>query len=168
LKELEGFISKRLTDKLKKDLRKLRIIKEADLECCTYHHLRKFLYADPRWNILTRKSAKRIGRCVDMLIYRDIITKLVIEFKVNRKQIAEKDRTSLCASIRKLRVKKAYSIIANKPGIEFHKMDKSRVEKYHLHEMPVEINLKGRELAKWKKRRDQYVERGEKWCKARK
>ena len=46
LAEIERFIRGSLKDKPKTDLKNLRIVKEADLECCAYFHLRRFLRVD--------------------------------------------------------------------------------------------------------------------------
>ncbi len=47
LQNIQTFIRSRLPGKLRRDLQKLRIVKEADVECATYHHLRRYIGEDP-------------------------------------------------------------------------------------------------------------------------
>jgi hypothetical protein len=59
LSKLEYFIRHNLVVKLRNDLKKLRITKEADIECCIYYHLRKTLPADGIWTILAQVCKNR-------------------------------------------------------------------------------------------------------------
>jgi len=54
--KLEHFMRHVLETKLRNDLRKLRITKEADAECCIYYHLRRTIPADGYWTILGIRS----------------------------------------------------------------------------------------------------------------
>jgi hypothetical protein len=62
LRLVEEFVRKSLPQKLESDLRALRIVKEADIECCAYHHLRHFL----------SKDANFITTLIDPKPYRNI------------------------------------------------------------------------------------------------
>lgn len=66
--DIFDFIDKTLPGKLIEDQKKLRIVSEADLQSCTYHHLREFFEESDftKWHIQNqlsmgeRKSAKKI------------------------------------------------------------------------------------------------------------
>jgi hypothetical protein len=62
-----------------------------------------------------------------------------VELKWNRKRISAKDRRSLLAAIRKLRVRKAYFVTANYGSFEYQRLDKKKHEKYKLHELEVRL-----------------------------
>jgi hypothetical protein len=47
LQKIQKFIRKKLRAKLVRDLQGLRIVKEADVECAVYHHLRRYIGEDP-------------------------------------------------------------------------------------------------------------------------
>jgi len=53
--KVEDYIQQKLNKKLQNDLKKLKMVKDADLECCAYFHLRKYLYRDCSWRIFARK-----------------------------------------------------------------------------------------------------------------
>lgn len=110
VREVENFIRKELCAKLQKDLRHLRMVKEADLECCVYFHLRNKLAVDANWKIFARKHAKPTGHFIDLLIFKRAKPKLAIELKWNKANISEKDTDSLQKAIDHLRVHKAYFI----------------------------------------------------------
>ena len=84
LQQIETFIKKRMPEKLRRDLKRLRIVKEADLECATYHHLRRFIGEDPRWRILARKHVPLTGFYVDLIIFKKYEPAIAIELKWGR------------------------------------------------------------------------------------
>jgi len=105
-RELTGFINKKLIKKLRNDLRKHRIFREADFECCVYYHLRKFLHGDDKWRVVTRRYSQRTGKYPDILILRNKKPLIAIELKWRRKSISRKDRKSLREYQEKIGVKK--------------------------------------------------------------
>jgi hypothetical protein len=159
LSHLEGFIRRRLRAKLQKDLRQLRIVKEADLECASYFFIRRFLGTDKRWVLLTRKHASRTGRYIDMLIFRKGLPRIAIEFKWNRKLISRKDRRSLGAALKRLQVNKAYFITAVRDSSKYRKLRKRPHEKYSLHECVVGLDFPAGSPQKgqWEIDRRQYM-----------
>lgn len=153
LQDIQTFIRKRLPDKLRRDLVGLRIVKEADVECAAYHHLRHFTGEDSRWRVLARKHVKRTGHYVDLLIFKNYRPVIAVEFKWGKTQIGKKDRRSLLRALKNLGVNKAYwlsTVSSDKPGAPF---SKKPVEKGVLHRIIVRLGLSGPELAVWKQSR---------------
>lgn len=160
LSKLEYFIRHNLAVKLRNDLRKLRITKEADIECCMYYHLRKTLPADGIWTILARKYSARTDHYVDLLVLRKKRPRIAIEIKWNRKSILPKDLRSLMRALKRLRVNKAYYVSVG-PDISvesYDRLTKKDAAKYRLHEVPVglddaskDANAKRKE---WKRQRN--------------
>src|SRR5437879_9086644 len=96
LQDVESFIKKnRLRDKLLQDLQGLRIVKEADIECAVYYHLRRFIGKDPKWRVFARKHARLTGHYIDLLIFKKYRPVIAIELKWNRQDIGGKDRRAL-------------------------------------------------------------------------
>jgi len=157
LQELETFIKKHLPEKLREDLRGIRLVKEADVECATYHHLRRFLGKDPKWLVLARKYVKRTGKYPDLLIYKNDCPRLAIELKWNRATIEKKDIQSLKAVRKRLGVNKVYWISA------WYKHGELPRQRKRLHipnrstEVVVTHGLTGRQLDIYKDRRKELV-----------
>ena len=154
--ELEEFISTKLTVKLQRDLRLLYIVKEADMECCAYYHLRKLLKGDSNWRILARKHAPKTGRFIDILIFRNKIPRIAIELKWNRKKISIKDRNSLKQSLLKLRVNKIYFMTTIMDSSSYTKVKKNLHEKYNLKEIPIGLDYNPKKYDKWLNERAKY------------
>lgn len=151
--EVEDFIRnrKKLRQKLREDLRSLKIAREADIECCCYYRLRKFLKKDPRWKVFARRYAKRTGRYIDILIFHDAKPKIAIELKYNRKHIDKKDRKSLRAGIKRLGAGKAYfitTLVGTDPV--YQQVNKNRWERRRLVEIPVILKMSKEKLMRWK------------------
>lgn len=89
------FIKNKLRDKLRDDLLNIKIIKESDLQCCIYYHLRNFLQQDTRWKISTRIFVPHTGKFPDIILFKKDIPKIGIELKWNKKSLGKKDRKSL-------------------------------------------------------------------------
>lgn len=154
--DVESFIKRRLKQKLQLDLRSLRIIKESDLETCTYYHLRKFLRGDRNWNVLTRRYIPRTGYYVDVVLFKRTIPRLALELKWQRKRLSKKDRKSLNASLKKLRVNKVYYLTTTKDSQQYEKMQKHDDEKYRFRELVVGWNLSPEKYLELKHRRRKY------------
>jgi hypothetical protein len=153
--ELEYFIKKQLKWKLQKDFRDLNIVKEADLECCSYFYLRKYLKPDTTWQILTRRHSQRTGHYIDLLIFRKLKPRIAIEFKWNPRKISDKDRKSLRKAIKRLQVNKAYFVCAVRRTLAFEKINtKTKSEQYRLHEVIVKLDLSPEEKKSGSKRED--------------
>jgi len=152
--QVESFIRHELPGKLEKDLRLLNIVKEADLECCAYYFLREYLKRDPSWQILAHRHSKRTGYYLDLLIFRTLKPRIAIEFKWNPKSISEKDRRSLRKAIKKLQVNKAYFICAVRSTSDFEEIEqKTKTEKYRLHEVFVGLDLPPDKRKSWESKR---------------
>jgi len=159
LSKLEYFMRHNLVVKLRNDLKKLRITKEADVECRLYYHLRRTLPADGVWTLLARKYTRRTGHYVDLLVLRKNRPRLAIEIKWNRKSIGGKDLRSLTRALKKMRVNKAYYISVG-PDISsetYQKLSKKDSQKYRLHEVPVGLDANAKDAAaklkEWKYQR---------------
>jgi hypothetical protein len=159
LSQLQNFIRRRLKTKLQQDLRDLRIVKEADLECASYYFIRRFLGTDKKWVLLTRKHVIRTGHYIDMLIFRKGLPRIAIEFKWNLKQITRKDRRSLGAALKHLQVNKAYFITAVRDSSKYRKLRKQPHEQYSLHECAVGLDFPARspQKLKWEIDRRHYM-----------
>jgi hypothetical protein len=160
LSKLEHFIRHNLVVKLRNDLKKLRITKEADIECCMYYHLRKTLPADGIWTILARKYSVRTDHYVDLLVLRKKRPRLAIEIKWNRNSISDKDLRSLVRALKRLRVNKAYYVSVG-PDISkesYDRLPKKDSEKYRLHEVPVGLDDASKDAKakrkEWKRQRN--------------
>ena len=157
LQQVGHFIRHELKQRLRKDLRELRIVKEADIECASYFHLRRFLRRDDRWRVLARKHARRTGRYIDMLIFRKGIPRMAIEFKWWRYQISGKDRRSLVASLYRLRVNKAYFICCTPDRSRYQKLEKRPGEKFRLHECIVGLDWPTEKREQWNEQRKRFT-----------
>src|SRR5712672_996755 len=95
LQNIQKFIKKKLTAKLQRDLRVLRIVKESDVECAAYHHLRRYIGEDPRWRVLARKHVPLTGHFIDLLLFKKYTPVIAMELKWGQINIGKKDRKSL-------------------------------------------------------------------------
>lgn len=156
MKLLKSFIETKLPKLLSLDLQNLLIIKEADIECCAYFHLRKFLGERKSWKILARKhvSYKKSINFVDILIFEREKPRIAIELKWGKTDIGEKDRKSLITARKELRVDKAYWISALPP-----KKYVPPQQEDNIHKIIVTLNLTDKKLEKekWKKDRANYM-----------
>jgi hypothetical protein len=85
------------------------MVKEADLECCAYFHLRKYLHSDSSWKILARKHTPT-KHYIDLLLFRKEKPRIALELKWNKQSIGKKDKRSLSRSVKQLAVHRAYFI----------------------------------------------------------
>jgi hypothetical protein len=154
--DVESFVKRQLRKKLQRDLRSLRIIKELDLETCTYYHLRKFLQPDPAWNVLTRRFVPATGYYVDVVLFRREIPRLALELKWHKKRLSRKDRRSLNAGLKKLRVNKVYYLTTTKDSSQYEKMKKHEDEKYRFRELVVGWDLPPKQYQELGHRRRKY------------
>ncbi len=154
LSELENFIQEELKKKLKTDFRELRIVREADVECCTYYHLRRFLKSDTRWKVFARRYSKKTKKYIDLLIFLRTEPKIAIEIKWRRKRITEKDFESLREALEKLGVNKCYYLVTPKDSEQYKYIDRSKdlkkFEKRLFHEVVVGLDLPPDEYKSWK------------------
>jgi hypothetical protein len=157
VQRLEAFLSGTLPGRLAADLRHLRMVREADLECCAYYHLRRFLRRDDRWRLFARKYSRYTGHFVDLLAFRRDAPRVAIELKWNRARISNKDRRSLRLGIRKLRINRAYFITTLIGARSYRETAKTTGEKYRLFERPVRLPLSGVDLAQWQERRRHFT-----------
>lgn len=140
LTEVESFVKQNLRDKLQRDLRKLRILKEGDVECCAYYHLRKALKPDPNWRVFARKFSPRTGYYTDLVIFHGKKARIAIEIKWGRKEISKKDRRALASARRNLRIKKTYFYNVMPDATAYEKVPEKRdAEKYRMFERVVDL-----------------------------
>jgi hypothetical protein len=141
-----------LPKKLRLDLRGLRIVKEADLECAAYYHLRRFIGEDPRWRVLARKHVPVTGHYVDLLIFKRRRPAIAIELKWGKKEIGTKDTKSLKRARRDLKVNRVYwfSAVASAPTDRIASIG---TEKYRFYQRLITPRLLDEELERWKEDR---------------
>jgi hypothetical protein len=142
LSEVEDFVKNSLKDKLQKDLRSRRILKEGDAECCSYYHLRKFLKRDSNWHVFARKHSPKTGFYTDLMILRGKKARVAIEIKWREKCIPKKDRNALSSARKNLGVKKTYFYCVTPDASDYRKLPskrKRRGEKYRLFERVVDL-----------------------------
>lgn len=159
LRELETFLGETLPEHLITDLCDLRMVKEADLECCVYHHIRNFLDRDKTWKFLARRYSRHTDHFIDILVFRKGKPRIAIELKWNRASISKKDRESLRRSISKLGVNRAYFITTIIGAKDFHSPRKTATEKNRLFEITIPLPLAGVDLQQWKANRKKYTSR---------
>lgn len=156
LQAVETFLRKRLPHKLRRDLKGLRIVKEADVECAACFHIRRFLGEDPRWRVLARKHVRVTGHYVDLLIFKRERPAVAVELKWGRRQIGRKDRKSLTGTLEKLGMNKAYWFSALSSAQPRDPIVKDQKEKYVFHQVLVTPGLAGVALERWKQRRARF------------
>ena len=157
--DVESFIKRGqrgLKKKLQHDLRNLKIIKESDLETCTYYHLRKYLRSDRSWNILTRRYIPTTGYYMDVVLFKNAIPRIALELKWHKKRLSKKDRSSLNASLQKLKVNKAYFLTTTKDSQQYEKMRKHDDEKYRFRELVIGWDLPPKQYRELRRRRRKY------------
>lgn len=152
---IESFIRTQLPELLSRDLHKLRIVKEADIECCAYFHLRKLMGESSSWKVLARKHVPHTGYYVDILIFEKKTPRIAIELKWGKKKIGKKDRASLESALSQLGVNKAYWISAL-PSNKYASPPREESERYNLHQIIVPLELSDNKLKAWKVARAQY------------
>jgi hypothetical protein len=146
LSEVESFVKHTLRDRLRKDLRTLRILKEGDVECCAYYHLRKILRLDPNWRIFARKFSQRTGYYTDLVIFHRKKARIAIEIKWAKKNISKKDRKALASARKHLKVKKTYFYCVTYDASIYKKLtEKRKTEKYRLFERVVGLGYTSKE-----------------------
>ncbi|MHB8406471.1 MAG: hypothetical protein ACYDCJ_13750 [Gammaproteobacteria bacterium] len=149
LQEIQTFIRKQLPVKLRRDLQYLRIVKEADVECAAYHHLRNFIGESRRWRVLARKHVPRTGHYVDLLIFKDYSPAIALELKWGQTDIGVKDRHSLNGCLKDLGVHKAYWLSALASKKKKRRWTKENDEKGVMHRIIVRLQLPDGKLKKW-------------------
>jgi hypothetical protein len=162
---LEAFIRHILPEKLRKDLHTFHIIREADLACCVYFHLRRFLHSDRSWKVFAERHSYVTGHFIDVLIFREGLEnskkcqrpRIAIELKWNWNRISKKDRASLDKCIDLLGLDKAYFITVFTKKKEYHRIVKTNQEKFRLFEVHVPLGLHGQALKDWKDGRKLFI-----------
>ena len=163
LSEVGTFIRGSLRTKLRKDVSTFHMIREADVACCVYYHLRRYLRLDPTWRVFAERHSKVTGHIIDIMIFREGSTdsekcqnpRIAIELKWNWNRMPKKDRSSLDKCVRKLHIKKAYFIsILTKQGKQT--IRKKGFEKYKLFEIYIRPELKKENLKEWKETRSLF------------
>jgi hypothetical protein len=158
VRQVEQFVVARLRKQIQRDFNGLKMVREADLECCVYYHFRKFFSQDPRWKMLARKHSILTGHYVDFLIFRETHPKFAIEIKWNAATMSLKDRRSLRRCVEKLRVHKAYFITTHYAKRDFTGMvKKDATEKHHIFEIVISLPYVDNQKAEWKERRKKYT-----------
>ncbi len=158
LRCIEAFIRETLPQQLERDLRVLRMVKEADLEACAYYHLRRLLRRDLNWNVYIRKHSKHTGHYIDILLFKRGYPRIAIELKWNR-AMSSKDRRSLRRALKRLRVNKAYFIATRIGATHYERINKSRNEKNRLFVIDIPLHLNGKALRAWKDKRRSFMSR---------
>lgn len=159
LRKVESFLTDSLPPKLKRDLRAVRMVKEADLECCAYHHLRRFLRPDRTWDVFVRKHSIHTGHYIDLILFHRGYPSIAIELKWNRAGMSEKDRRSLRRAIQSLRVNRAYFMTTLIGAKNYTKIQKAALEKNRLFEIVIPLPFTGASLKKWKNQRKAFMSR---------
>ena len=146
-RELEKFILEDLKTRLQQDLRDHKIIREKDLECCVYYHLRQFLQKDPLWKVLVEKHSPRTRHYIDLLVLHNVKPEIAIELKWKRTHISKKDYKSLSLGLSELKLKKAYFITTAVPSDSIYS---KLIETPMIQEIIVGLNLSPVDCMQWK------------------
>lgn len=159
LSDLEDFLRHGLKRKLARDLHQLKIIKEADIECCAFYHIRRFIRGDVRWRVFARKHSPQTGYYTDLVVFKRFKAQLAVEIKWNRRVISKKDRRALAKMRSSLRVKKSYFICVIPDG-RYVKVSKHQSERYCFFEIVVTLGFKGKtaqeKVKRWKQERTKF------------
>ena len=155
-RQVHDFICSDLVSALRRDLRAFKLVREADVECATYMHLRAFLDSDPTWTVLARRHVPQTGYFVDLVLFEGKKPRIAIEIKWGRTSFNEKDRRSLGAAITELGVNKAYWLSASVVGREPLPFEKAEHEKNSLFQVCVRAELNDSERMAWEKAKDSY------------
>lgn len=154
--QVYSYIRSGLVSALKKDLQSFKLVREADVECAAYMHLRHFLNSDPKWTVLARRHIPQTGYYVDLVIFQGGSPRVAIEIKWGRTAITSKDRASLRAAITDLGVNKAYWLSAAVLGNNAIPLDKDDDEKNSLFQLSVRADLSLEEQERWVGVRDSF------------
>lgn len=154
--EVNNYIRSGLVSALKEDLRSFKLVREADVECAAYMHLRHFLNSDPEWTILARRYIPQTGYYVDLVIFQKSSPTIAIEIKWGCSAITDKDRASLQAAITDLGVNKAYWLSAAVLGSNATPLKKDDDEKNSLFQLSVRADLSPEEQERWVSVRDSF------------
>lgn len=158
VRQVEHFVDAELPKQIKRDFCEIKMVREADLECCVYYHFRKFFREDRSWKVLARKHSIHTGHYVDFSVFRGTVPQLAIELKWNAGSISPKDRQSLRRCVEQLHVHKAYFITTRYSTKPFHKIVKSNAsEKHHIFEVVIPLPYVGTQKDEWKEKRRQYT-----------
>ena len=147
------FVKKELSKRIEEDLKALRLVREADVQCAAYMYLRKRLDSDPNWHVLAEFHAPQTSKFIDLVLFQKSVPRIAIEIKWGRKNMGKKDRESLRTALTKLGVNKAYWLSASVLGEPPPPLEKLDHEKYLLHQVVVRPSLDESELLCWKKLR---------------
>jgi hypothetical protein len=157
LQDIERFIRENrpraLRARLLRDFQNLRVVREADVECAAYHHLRHYVGEDLKWRVFARKHVKRTGHYIDLLIFHDECPVIAVELKWGQVDIGKKDRKSLYKALTKLKVQKAYWISLTRSDKKKTPLVKRVKEKNVLFRIVVPLGLHGAELKNYLDRR---------------
>lgn len=155
--EVHEFIRHQLKGKLRGDLLNHRILREGDIECCTYSHLRRFLSADSDWRVFAHKHDKNTGYYPDLVIcHREHGLAFHIEIKWNRRKISNRDRKKLGTYLNN-GARKGYFVTAGPDVGNFSKPVKERRERWRLFVIKAGLKFDGgrksRAFARWTEER---------------
>jgi hypothetical protein len=158
LAEVQSFVKHALKEKLQKDLRNFRILKEADVECCAYYHLRKILRLDPNWRVFARKYSPKTGYYTDLVIFHFKKARIAIEIKWGKEHLSKKDRKALASARKYLRVKKTYFYSVMPDASSYEKLpEKKKAEKYRLFERVIDLGYPNKQkIEDFKRQRREF------------
>lgn len=147
--DITSFIKRELPKKLLADLHALKIIKEADIECSAYFHLRRFLGERTEWRVLARKHAPATGHFIDLLLFKNDTPVIAIELKWAKKKITDKDRASLEKALDALKVQKAYWISMTLDKAQESRPERNDGDQYRLFQIIIPLGLRDQPRKDW-------------------
>jgi hypothetical protein len=151
--KINRFIRDELPKKLLSDLRILKIVKEADIECATYFHLRHFFGdKDTQWRVFARKHTPATGHFIDLLIFNNETPVIAIELKWAKRQITKKDRSSLEKALDNLGVQKSYWITMTTDEKQ-EKPKREPLDNNRLFQIIIPLGYDKSEKSEWTKKR---------------
>lgn len=166
LNAINAFVRHDLKRKLRDDLRCHRILREGDIECCAYFHLRRFLSSDSDWRVFAHHYNTRTSFYPDLIVFNPKCNAAFpIEIKWNRTKISGRDRKKLgkylgLAATKKRLVRRAYFVTAGPDVDKYEKTDcKDGREKCRLFEVRAGLKFKAsrRRFADWKEERKRFT-----------
>ncbi|MGY8904638.1 MAG: hypothetical protein ACKVIH_08850 [Burkholderiales bacterium] len=156
LQQVQSYLSKELPALLRADLHAHRLVKEADVECAAYMHMRHFLDKDANWTILARRHIPQTNRYIDLVFFHKALPSIAVEIKWGAKSIGAKDRGSLNDALTKLGVHKVYWLTCSGIGSDRQPIEKSSTEKRVFKQIVVRGNFSAEQVAEWKQKIPQF------------
>ena len=83
--DVRRFVKKELRTKIVRDLKRKRILNEAELQSCVSRHLLRYLAKDKKWSVTSERFVRDTRTHPDLGLYRGKRIRVAIEVKETKK-----------------------------------------------------------------------------------